>query len=232
MNLIFAGLWGGIMGIIIHYLCQSFMYRLKYELSQSYQLLFEHKNDLSIQHRSLSFSHSLKCGHFWLYFFSFACLFILFFLLIEPWQYTIIYCLFISITGAISIIDWQHRLISLSLCQCLLWLSLIVAWLEWHFLSLEQVLTSIMLGFSCCYLLYYLSRWIWQKEALGRGDYWLVAGLVGFIPYSELPLFFFIASSMGLSYAFYQYLRGNRLTEIPFAPFLSLSAAFLLFFKL
>ncbi|MDG6895918.1 A24 family peptidase [Volucribacter amazonae] len=228
MSLIIVGFWGGIMGIIVHYLCQSFMYRLKYEVYQNYQILFCQNQAILSPYLPLTWQDYLKCGGFWHYFCIFAGIFTLISYIISAWQFIIIYGLFLSIICTISIIDWQHRLISISLCQSLLWLAMIVAWLEWHFMPLEQVLASIIFGFTCGYLLYYTSKWVWQKEALGRGDYWLVAGLAGFIHWLQLPLFFFLASTMGLVYVFYQYLKGNRLREIPFAPFLSLSAALLL----
>ena len=68
------------------------------------------------------------------------------------------------------------------------------------------------------YIIYHLSKWFYNKEALGRGDYWLALGIGAYLTIEHLPLFLFIACLLGIM-AYWI----SRKPVLPFAPFLCLS---------
>ena len=59
---------------------------------------------------------------------------------------------------------------------------------------------------------------VYNKEALGRGDYWLALGIGAYLTIEHLPLFLFIACLLGIM-AYWI----SRKPVLPFAPFLCLS---------
>ena len=85
-------------------------------------------------------------------------------------------------------------------------------------LTLSQSLESAVSFFGIFYIIYHLSKWFYKKEALGRGDYWLVLGIGTYLTIAHLPLFLFIACLLGIIVYWI-----SRKPVLPFAPFLCIS---------
>lgn len=161
-----------------------------------------------------------KCGAFYSYLISFGAWFLCCFIAFEPVLFALWIAIYCSLLFVIALIDWQYRLIPPALCQLLLALALAGAYGRLTPLTVEQSLLSAMAGFSGFYLIYHLAKGYYRQEALGRGDYWLMLGLGGFIPLSQLALMVLLACLGGLTYGLYLRLRSKHVRLIPFAPFL------------
>ncbi|WP_052461926.1 prepilin peptidase [Necropsobacter massiliensis] len=161
-----------------------------------------------------------KCGAFYAYLIGFGALFLGCAVSFSPLSFALWIAAYCSLLFVIALIDWQYRLIPPALCQLLFVLALGGAYVRLTPLALEQSLLGAATGFSSFYLMYHLAKVGYRREALGRGDYWLMFGLGGFVPAQQLALTVFLACFGGLSYALYLRMRGTHVRLIPFAPFL------------
>ncbi|HBO39564.1 MAG TPA: prepilin peptidase, partial [Pasteurellaceae bacterium] len=168
----------------------------------------------------------IKCGHFLRYFFSFAVFFGSCFYAFTSLALATVFALYASLLCIISVIDWHYKLISPAMCQFLLSSGIIAAYGEITSISLEQSLQSALFGFTAFFIIYHLSKLYYRQEALGRGDYWLVAGLAAFIPWQMLPLMILIACLSALSYGLWLKYHKREIGYIPFAPFLTIGGIF------
>lgn len=205
-------LFGGLAGFALWLYITSFMPRLKADVWQNYQELFpEWATQMPVSkdetvpalRRYLFFDGGLMLILGMMDFPPFSLL----------WLYAIINLLF-----AISLLDWQYRLISPNLCLWLFFLGLLGA--QWQItpLLLSESLESALLYFGCFYLLYQSARMLFRQEALGQGDYWLALGLGAYLPLKQLPMFLLCASLFGICSFFI-----SRQTHIPFAPAMCLA---------
>ncbi len=161
-----------------------------------------------------------KCGAFYVYLIGFGAFFLCCFVGFSHLLFALWIAAYCSLLFVISFIDWQYRLIPPVLCQLLLVLAVGGAYARLTPLTLEQSLLGAAVGFSSFYLIYHLAKVCYRREALGRGDYWLMLGLGGFVPAQQLMLTVFFACFGGMSYALYLRMRGKHVRLIPFAPFL------------
>ncbi|WP_165773152.1 prepilin peptidase [Conservatibacter flavescens] len=196
----------------------TFSARLMDDIQQSYQEIFP---QMPPHFYALQATLSpIKCGHFFTYFFSGGSVFLLLFLGIDDWQLALLCGIYCCLLYSIATVDWHYQLISPTVCRLLLSLGLLSAWYQISPLSLDAVMTSVSIGFTSFYGLYYLSKWYYQYEALGRGDYWLMGGLSSFVAWQYLPLLVLVACISGLLYVGVNAIKGRKVTSIPFAPFL------------
>ena len=215
---------GGLVGLWVHNYCSRFAERILREVHQLYCEIYPQNPPHVVAQNALL--KPLKCGHFSRYFFIFAAFFTVCFYLIPEARAALSFALYITLLWIISLLDWHYRLIPVALCQQLMVLALICAYGQIIPLNVEQSLLGIACGFVSFFLIYQGAKYYYRQEAFGRGDYWLIAGLAGFIPWQHLPLMIFIACVSALIYAIRLKLRQQANRFIPFAPFLCLGGLF------
>lgn len=209
---------GALVGGIVHHYISTFSAQVKQEVWQAYQVVFA---DASVEAPSVNSQWKpIRCFPLWCY----LLIFIAFSLLCFAWSKNLSHALislcYVALIFCIARIDFAYQLISTQLCQLLFALGIVAAWRGVTELSVEQSLCSGAIGFVSFYVIYALAKLCYGREALGRGDYWLMLGLASFIPWQQLPLMVFIACLCGLFYGLYQRCRGGVILQIPFAPFL------------
>ncbi|MCW9698562.1 MULTISPECIES: prepilin peptidase [unclassified Avibacterium] len=219
-------LFGGLVGLLIFIFVATFAQRLKQSVWHDYCTLFQP------QQKETPMPHSLwqnkKCGGFLYYIFAFAGLFVLCRKLNADPYIALWWAIWLSFVILISIIDWLYRLISPLLCIWLfLWTLLGVHW-QIVSVSLAQGLTSAVIILLIFYGICSISQIMLHKTMLGEGDAWLAFALGAGIALPQLPHFVFLASFYGLLFCSIQKLRKRDYQQIPFAPFLNLSAFSLL----
>lgn len=169
----------------------------------------------------------MKCGRFLTYFIAFTLLFYACDRLFGDLYKGIYFGLYLGVLFCIATLDWHYHLISPQCCQGLFALGLGGSLLGVNPLYLEESVQSAAIGFITFYLLYEVAKWHYQKEALGRGDYWLMLGLGSVIHWQDFPLLLFVACLVGLVYVGWRNARGEKRTEVPFGSFLCLSGGML-----
>ncbi|QLB13522.1 type 4 prepilin peptidase 1 [Bisgaardia hudsonensis] len=222
---------------VYHYIC-NFADEVNYAVYESYIELFSSPNNRVKQYtvltrKNISQKSSLrtkKCGHFLYYFLGVVVLTCSCFVFLEDPINAFWFSVYISILIIIAIIDWLYQLISPHLCQFLFVLGLFAANEGILPLSLEDSLIGGLLGLSSFYCIYYLAKWYYKKEALGRGDYWLMLGLGSTTYWQELPVMVFISCIIALGYIGWKNYQNSQIKQIPFAPFLILGEGLLWLF--
>ncbi|PVX38809.1 type 4 prepilin peptidase 1 [Pasteurella langaaensis DSM 22999] len=215
---------GGLVGLSIRHYWTHFHDRLAQEVYSTYCEIFP-ENPPHFRPQKISLP-PIKCGQKWRYFLGFATLFgFCQYLFSSSLLAAFIAAFTLSILITVSVIDWRYQLISPTFCQLLACLGVGAAYLQLLPISLEQSLQSVALSFALFFLFFHLTQYLYQREAFGRGDYWLISGLSSFLPWQQLPLFYFIACSCAIAYALF-----SKQQQIALAPFLSIGAlaAFLL----
>lgn len=215
---------GGIIGLGIRHYLIHFRDNLAHQIHCAYCEIYpKNPPHFSLEKAALE---PIKCGHFLRYFFTFSLFFgLCFYGFTDIWFAAITAC-YGSLLFVIGKIDWHYKLISPAVCQQLLLLGIGSAYFNIIPLSVEQSLCSAVLGFTGFFIIYHLAKFSYKQEALGRGDYWLIAALAAFIHWQNLPLMIFIACSSATIYAIWRKYRQKPIKFIPFAPFLGVGGAF------
>ena len=217
-------LLGGLAGIFAWLYIDRFIPNLQQEIYQNYIELYPENRYLF--HSKKAAIQSQKCGHIFLYFLGFGLCFAALCYFLQDELFTLWLAITLSLLFVISWLDWHYQLISPTPCLFLFFLGLfgahqefsIGAHQEFSILTLSQSLESAVSFFGVFYIIYYLSKWFYKKEALGRGDYWLALGIGAYLTIAHLPLFLFIACLLGIIGYWI-----SRKPVLPFAPFLCLS---------
>ena len=209
-------LLGGLVGIFVWLYIDRFIPNLQQEIYQNYIELYPENSP--IFHSEKAAIQSQNCGHICLYFLGFGLCFAALCYFLQDELFTLWLAITLSLLFVISWLDWHYQLISPTPCLFLFFLGLFGAHQEFSILTLSQSLESAVSFFSIFYIIYYLSKWFYKKEALGRGDYWLALGIGTYLNIEYLPLFLFIACLLGIM-AYWI----SRKPVLPFAPFLCLS---------
>ena len=209
-------LLGGLAGIFVWFYIDRFIPNLQQEIYQNYIELYPENSP--IFHSEKAAIQSQKCGHICLYFLGFGLCFAALCYFLQDELFTLWLAITLSLLFVISWLDWHYQLISPTPCLFLFFLGLFGAHQGISTLTLSQSLESAVCFFSVFYIIYYLSKWFYKKEALGRGDYWLALGIGTYLSIEYLPLFLFIACLLGIIVYWI-----SRKPVLPFAPFLCLS---------
>lgn len=136
--------------------------------------------------------------------------------------------IFLAGLMVISLLDAYYQLIPPELCQWLFILGITGAMCGNTSLTVAESVMGGIVAFTGFYALFYIAKWYDGKEALGRGDCWLMLAIGCVLPLEQLPLQIFIACILGLSFMGVQRLRKKFHPILPFAPFLSLSCSLVL----
>lgn len=128
----------------------------------------------------------------------------------------------------LCLFDLRYRLIPIELCYLLFILS--ISAVIYHLLDRDIIVSlyHAFLGFITFYIISLIAKYIYQKEALGMGDCWLMLGLCSLLSLIQIPWLILIASLLGIICTLIARYLGKHLTQIPFVPFLALAQTFLL----
>ncbi|AJI95579.1 type 4 prepilin-like proteins leader peptide-processing enzyme [Yersinia ruckeri] len=123
---------------------------------------------------------------------------------------------------ALTMIDIDHLLLPDNLTLPLLWMGLLFHLFDSR-LALSEAVIGAVAGYLILWCLYWSFWLLTKREALGYGDFKLLAALGAWLGWMALPSLLLIASLCGMSFALAaRLLRGRPLnTALPFGPFLA-----------
>ncbi|KEY58934.1 A24 family peptidase [Serratia sp. DD3] len=134
--------------------------------------------------------------------------------------------IFLSFLLVLAVIDHHVQLLPDALTLPLLWVGLLFN-LQGHFVSLEQATIGAMAGYGCLWSLFWLFKLLTGKEALGYGDFKLLAALGAWLGWQALPHVLLLAAASGLLFTLVQ--RGLTKQDLnqplAFGPWLALAGA-------
>ncbi|WP_304169801.1 A24 family peptidase, partial [Lonsdalea britannica] len=106
----------------------------------------------------------------------------------------------------------------------LLWVGLLFN-VDGTFVPLSQAVVGAVAGYVSLWLIYWGFRWFSGKEALGYGDFKLLAALGAWLGWAILPNLVLIASLAGLTLTLlWRLSRGGSLqSSLAFGPWLALA---------
>ncbi len=229
MMLVICWLYGNALGYAVCRYLSGFSARLSEQVLLNFCEMFpQNPPHFAADHCALT---PLKCGHFFYYILGFGVLLVLLASLFDPftglWLGSYVALLF-----CVAIIDGYYQLISPTLCQLLFVCAVVRAYFVAVPVDLIASLQGASFGFLAFYGLYYAAKWVYRREALGRGDYWLMLGLGGVTPIVQLPWLVLGACLSALIYVGYLSYRGMRPEWVAFGPFLSLAGGGILLLNL
>lgn len=145
----------------------------------------------------------------------------------------------VSLLGALSLlaflialaaIDAETLLLPDALTQPLLWLGLFIN-LGDAFVPLESAVIGAMAGYLSLWVVYWLFKTLTGKDALGAGDFKLLAALGAWLGWQALPQLVLLAALGGLVMTcLWRWRRGGDFDQpLAFGPWLAISGGILLF---
>ncbi|WP_337048834.1 A24 family peptidase [Serratia fonticola] len=132
----------------------------------------------------------------------------------------------LSFLLTLAVIDHQTQLLPDMLTLPLLWIGLLFN-IQGHFASLEQATIGAVAGYVCLWSVFWLFKLATGKEALGYGDFKLLAALGAWLGWQALPQVILVAAASGLLVTLIQ--RGLAKQDfnqpLAFGPWLAVSGA-------
>lgn len=134
--------------------------------------------------------------------------------------------IFLSVLLALAVIDHHTQLLPDVLTLPLLWLGLLFN-LQGQFVALEQATIGAVAGYLCLWSLFWLFKLATGKEALGYGDFKLLAALGAWLGWQVLPQVILVAAGGGLLFTLVQrgLARKDFNQPLAFGPWLALAGA-------
>ncbi len=132
---------------------------------------------------------------------------------------------------ALSFIDLTTKLLPDQITIPLIWAGLLTN-IFFEITPIAEAVLGAVLGYLSLWLLFWLYKFSTDKEAIGYGDFKLLAALCAWFGIAALSPILLIAAIGGLVFAFVRFFSANRTLKEPiaFGPFLSIGAfAFLVF---
>ncbi|MDC0534426.1 A24 family peptidase [Francisellaceae bacterium] len=132
----------------------------------------------------------------------------------------------------LSFIDLDTHLLPDSLTLPLIWIGLIANHFE-LFVTLKSAVTGAIIGYLFLWLIYWIFKFITQKEGMGYGDFKLLSALGAWFGWQSIV--FLSLSSAVIGIIIYVIITHNksdnlRYQQIPFGPALAISGTFYLFY--
>ncbi|MBC3379649.1 prepilin peptidase [Serratia fonticola] len=132
----------------------------------------------------------------------------------------------LSFLLTLAVIDHHRQLLPDVLTLPLLWMGLLFN-IQEHFASLEQATIGAVAGYVCLWSVFWLFKLATGKEALGYGDFKLLAALGAWLGWQALPQVILVAAASGLLVTLIQ--RGLAKQDLnqplAFGPWLAVSGA-------
>lgn len=135
-------------------------------------------------------------------------------------------CAYGQIAWLIARLDSTYQLIPSELCLIFYALMGIGSHLNYLELNLVNSLANGILSMWICYGVYYISKFFYGREALGRGDCWLMLPLGASMYIDTMPILVIIACFLGISVWAIYYCRGTKIHQLPFGKYLVISQLF------
>ena len=132
---------------------------------------------------------------------------------------------------ALSFIDLTNKLLPDQITIPLVWAGLLTN-IFFEIAPIAEAILGAVIGYLLLWLLFWLYKFSTDKEAIGYGDFKLLAALGAWFGIAALSPILLIAAIGGLVFAFVRFFSVNRSLKEPiaFGPFLSIGAfAFLVF---
>ena len=127
--------------------------------------------------------------------------------------------LLVSFLIILSVLDWQYFLLPDCFTLPLLWSGLLVNTFSGT-VALQDAIIGAAAGYLFLWSLYWIFRLTLKKEALGYGDFKLLAALGAWLGWQALPYICLLASCIGLLFAA-KSTRLNITLRFPFGSYLS-----------
>jgi general secretion pathway protein O len=132
----------------------------------------------------------------------------------------------LSFLLTLAVIDHHTQLLPDVLTLPLLWIGLLFN-IQGHFAPLEQATIGAVAGYVCLWSVFWLFKLATGKEALGYGDFKLLAALGAWLGWQALPQVILVAAASGLLVTLIQ--RGLAKQDLnqplAFGPWLAVSGA-------
>ena len=120
-----------------------------------------------------------------------------------------------------SVIDIEHGLLPDQITLPLLWIGLIVN-LYLELVPLSAAVLGATLGYTSLWLLFWIYKFLRDKDAFGYGDFKLLAATGAWFGFQALPSTLLYASITGLIWALLKgFIEKGPIRSIPFGPFIS-----------
>lgn len=123
---------------------------------------------------------------------------------------------------ALSLIDFDHKLLPDSITLPLLWVGLLLS-LNSVFVDMRASIIGAAAGYLFLWLVYQLFRLVTGKEGMGFGDFKLLAGIGAWLGWQALPVTIMLSSLVGAVVGISLIvIRGrDRNIPIPFGPYIA-----------
>jgi general secretion pathway protein O len=127
---------------------------------------------------------------------------------------------------ALAVIDHHTQLLPDALTLPLMWLGLLFN-LQGHFVALEQATIGAVAGYISLWTVFWLFKLATGKEALGYGDFKLLAALGAWLGWQALPHVILVAAASGLLFvlALRRVAKEDLNQPLAFGPWLALAGA-------
>ncbi|PHM63376.1 prepilin peptidase [Xenorhabdus ishibashii] len=140
----------------------------------------------------------------------------------------IIIMFFCSTLLLLAVIDFKTYCLPDIITLPLLWIGLLVN-IDGNFISINSAIYGAISGYLFLWFLYWLCRYILNKEGIGYGDLKLTAAIGAWLGVEMIPILMLMASLSGLfGFVIIGVKRKSFPEFIAFGPYLCLSAIILL----
>jgi len=138
---------------------------------------------------------------------------------------------FLWVTLVLAYIDLDHLFLPDGIVFLLLWAGILINLFGAGFCTLPEAVWGVVIGYGALWLVMHGYKWLTKKEAMGHGDFKLVAAFGAWFGVGQLLLIVMTGAFAGLLIAGPMLLFSGkgRDTQIPFGPFLILGAWLSLF---
>ena len=132
-----------------------------------------------------------------------------------------LFCLMVGLLLS-STIDIEHGILPDQITLPLLWTGLMVN-LYLELVPLSAAVLGATLGYISLWLLFWIYKFLRDKEAFGYGDFKLLAAVGAWFGFQSIPSTLLYASITGLIWALLKgFIEKGLIKSIPFGPFISL----------
>ena len=123
---------------------------------------------------------------------------------------------------ALTLIDFDHKLLPDSITQPLLWLGLLLS-IDAVFVDMRASIIGATAGYLSLWSVYQLFKLVTGKEGMGYGDFKLLAAIGAWLGWQALPVTILLSSLVGAVVGITLILvRGrDRNIPIPFGPYIA-----------
>ncbi len=142
-------------------------------------------------------------------------------------------CFFTWLLVAMTLIDFDTKLLPDQMTYPLLWLGLFTNAALGGIVDLQAAVIGAIAGYLFLWSIYWAFKLLTGKEGMGYGDFKLLAALGAWLGWQALPSVILIAAVVGLAYALGNMAlkRQGREDTIPFGPFLAVAGWVTLSFR-